>query len=48
MLDDARGWRPAELRRGRALTQEQVAHRMSVSVPRVSQIEIGDVSTQEC
>jgi hypothetical protein len=48
MLDDARGWRPAELRRRRGLTQEQVADRMSVSVARVSQIENGDVSTQEC
>jgi DNA-binding XRE family transcriptional regulator len=47
MLDDARGWRLAELRRRRGLTQEQVAARMSVSVARVSQIESGDVSTQE-
>ena len=47
MLDQARGWRLAELRRRREMTQEQVASRMGVSVARVSQIEAGDVSTQE-
>jgi DNA-binding transcriptional regulator YiaG len=47
MLDDSRGWRLAEMRRRRGLTQEQVAARMSVSVARVSQIESGDVSTQD-
>jgi integrase len=47
MLDDARGWRLAELRKRRGLTQEQVATRMGVSVARVSQIEAGDVSTQD-
>src|SRR5262245_3224806 len=47
MLDEARGWRLAELRRRREMTQEQVASRMGVSVARVSQIEAGDVSTQE-
>ena len=47
MLDEARGWRLAELRKRRGLTQEQVAVRMGVSVARVSQIEAGDVSTQE-
>src|ERR1700678_1206242 len=47
MLDDARGWRLAELRRRRGLTQEQVAVRMGVSVSRVSQIGSGDVSTQD-
>jgi DNA-binding XRE family transcriptional regulator len=47
MLDDARGWRLAEMRRWRGMTQEQVAARMGVSVARVSQIEGGDVSTQE-
>jgi DNA-binding XRE family transcriptional regulator len=47
MLDEARGWRLAELRRRRGMTQEQVASRMSVSVARVSQIEAGTVSTQE-
>src|SRR5215471_18263433 len=47
MLDDARGWRLAEMRRRRGMTQEQVAERMGVSVARVSQIESGDVSTQD-
>src|SRR5215468_2374810 len=47
MLDDARGWRLAEMRKRRGLTQEQVATRMGVSVARVSQIESGDVSTQD-
>ncbi len=47
MLDDARGWRLAELRRRRDMTQEQVATRMGISVARVSQIESGDVATQE-
>jgi DNA-binding XRE family transcriptional regulator len=47
MLDDARGWRLAEMRKRRKMTQEQVAVRMGVSVARVSQIESGDVSTQD-
>jgi DNA-binding XRE family transcriptional regulator len=47
MLDEARGWRLSELRKRRGLTQEQVATRMDISVARVSQIENGDVSTQE-
>jgi DNA-binding XRE family transcriptional regulator len=47
MLDQARGWRLAELRTRRSLTQAEVAARMDVSVARVSQIENGDVSTQE-
>jgi DNA-binding XRE family transcriptional regulator len=47
MLDDARGWRLAEMRKRRGLTQEQIATRMGVSVGRVSQIESGDVSTQD-
>lgn len=46
MLDQARGWRLAELRKRREMTQEQVATRMGVSVARISQIEAGDVSTQ--
>lgn len=46
MLDDARGWRLAEMRKRRELTQDLVAVRMGVSVARVSQIERGDVSTQ--
>jgi hypothetical protein len=44
MLDDARGWRLAEMRKRRGMTQEQVATLMSVSVARISQIESGDVS----
>lgn len=47
MLDEARGWRLADIRRRRGLTQEQVANRMGVSVARISQIENGDVSTQD-
>jgi DNA-binding XRE family transcriptional regulator len=47
MLDESRGWRLADMRKRRGLTQEQVATRMGVSVARVSQIESGDVSTQE-
>ncbi len=47
MLEEARGWRLGDMRRRRGLTQEQVATRMGVSVARVSQIEGGDVSTQE-
>ncbi|GAA1643162.1 helix-turn-helix domain-containing protein [Catellatospora bangladeshensis] len=47
MLDEVRGWRLAEMRKRRGLTQEQVAERMGVSVARVSQIEKGDVSTRE-
>ena len=42
MLDQARGWRLAELRKRREMTQEQVAARMGISVSRVSQIENGD------
>jgi len=47
MLDQARGWRLAELRKRREMTQEQVAARMGISVARVSQIEAGNVSTQD-
>ena len=47
MLDQVRGWRLADLRKRREMTQEQVATRMGVSVARISQIEAGDVSTQE-
>ena len=47
LLDQARGWRLAELRKRREMTQEQVAARMGISVSRVSQIENGDVSTQD-
>jgi transcriptional regulator with XRE-family HTH domain len=47
MLDDARGSRPAEMHKRRGMTQELVAERIGVSVARVSQIESGDVSTQD-
>jgi DNA-binding XRE family transcriptional regulator len=47
MLDDARGWRLAEMRKQHGMTQEQMATRMGVSVARVSQIESGDVSTRD-
>jgi DNA-binding XRE family transcriptional regulator len=47
MLDDARGWRLAEMRKRRGMTREQVANRMGISAARVSQIESGDVSTQD-
>jgi len=47
MLDQARGWRLAELRKRREMTQEQVAARMGISMARVSQIEAGNVSTQD-
>jgi DNA-binding transcriptional regulator YiaG len=47
MLDQARSWRLAELRKRRGLAQAEVAARMDVSTARVSQIENGDVSTQD-
>ncbi|WP_430781010.1 helix-turn-helix domain-containing protein [Actinoplanes sp. G11-F43] len=47
ILNEARGWRLAELRKRRGMTQEQVAERMGVSIARVSQIEAGSVSTQD-
>jgi DNA-binding XRE family transcriptional regulator len=47
MLTEARGWRLAEIRRRRGLTQAQVAERMGVGKSRVSQIEGGRVSTRE-
>jgi DNA-binding XRE family transcriptional regulator len=47
LLDESRGWRLAEMRLKRGMTQAEVASRMGISVARVSQIEAGDVSTQE-
>jgi DNA-binding XRE family transcriptional regulator len=47
MLDQARGWRLADLRKRRGLTQAEVAARMDVSTARISQIENGDASTQD-
>jgi ribosome-binding protein aMBF1 (putative translation factor) len=43
----AEGWRLAEMRKRRGLSQQQVADRMKVSLGRISQIESGDVSTRE-
>jgi DNA-binding XRE family transcriptional regulator len=47
MLAEPRGWRLAEIRRRRGLTQAQVANRMGVGKSRISQIERGRVSTRE-
>jgi DNA-binding XRE family transcriptional regulator len=47
MQDESRGWRLAEMRKRRGLTQAQVAARMNLSIGRVSQIERGEVSTQD-
>src|ERR1019366_8709443 len=47
MLDDARGWRLGGMRKRPGVAQEQVAARMGVSAARISQIESGDVSTQD-
>ena len=47
MLAEARGWRLAEIRRRRGLTQAQVADRMGVGKSRISQIEKGSVSTRD-
>lgn len=47
LRDQARGWRLAELHKRRGLTLAKVAERMGVSVPRVSQIENGDVSARD-
>jgi DNA-binding XRE family transcriptional regulator len=47
MLDQARGWRLADMRKRRGLTQYQIANRMGVTVARISQIEHGDVATQD-
>jgi len=44
---EAQGWRLAEMRKRRGLTQNQVAERVGVSIARVSRIENGDVSTRE-
>jgi DNA-binding XRE family transcriptional regulator len=47
LKDEAQGWRLADMRRRRGLTQAQVARQMGVSVARVSQIEKGAVSTRD-
>jgi DNA-binding XRE family transcriptional regulator len=47
LLAQVQGHRLAEIRRGRGLTQAQVAERMGVTKGRVSQIEQGKISGQE-
>ncbi|GAB2901420.1 helix-turn-helix domain-containing protein [Streptomyces mayteni] len=47
LLGEILGYRLAEIRRARGLTQEQVAARMEVTKGRVSQIEQGRISGQE-
>jgi DNA-binding XRE family transcriptional regulator len=47
ILAEAQGFRLAEARRARGLTQLQVADRMGVTKGRVSQIERGGASGQE-
>ncbi|GAA1601894.1 helix-turn-helix domain-containing protein [Actinoplanes couchii] len=47
MLATVVGHRLSEVRRGRGLTQQQVADRMGVTKGRVSQIEQGKISGQE-
>lgn len=47
LLARVQGHRLAEIRRGRGLTQQQVAERMGVTKGRVSQIEQGKISGQE-
>lgn len=47
LLAEAQGHRLAEIRRGRGLTQTDVADRMGVTKGRVSQIERGRISGQD-
>ena len=47
MLAEMIGYRLAEIRKARGLTQQQVADRMGVTKGRVSQIERGKVSGQD-
>ncbi|MFP5070161.1 helix-turn-helix domain-containing protein [Pseudonocardia nantongensis] len=47
MLAETVGYRLAEVRRARGLTQQQVADRMDITKGRVSQIECGKVSGQD-
>jgi len=46
ILDDARSWRLAEMRKRRGMTQEQVAARMGVSVARISQFALPVAQTR--
>ena len=45
MLDEARAWQLAEVRRAQDRTQRQLAEVMGVSEPRVSQIENGQLES---
>jgi DNA-binding XRE family transcriptional regulator len=47
ILAEAQGFRLAEARRARGLTQQQIADRMGVTKGRISQIEKGSISGQE-
>ncbi|MEV7007000.1 helix-turn-helix transcriptional regulator [Streptosporangium sp. NPDC051022] len=47
LLAEVQGHRLAEIRRGRGLTQQQVADHMGVTKECVSQIEQGKISGQE-
>lgn len=47
LLAQVVGHRLAEVRRGRGLTQQQIAERMGVTKGRVSQIEQGRISGQD-
>jgi DNA-binding XRE family transcriptional regulator len=47
LLAGVRGHRLAEIRRGRGLTQQDVADRMGVTKGRVAQIERGHLSGQD-
>lgn len=47
LLAEVTGYRLAELRKKRRMTQQEVADRMGVTKGRVSQIEKGKVSGQE-
>ncbi|MEV1239132.1 helix-turn-helix domain-containing protein [Nonomuraea sp. NPDC050022] len=47
LLAKVQGHRLAEIRRGRGLTQQDIAQRMGVTKGRVSQIEQGKISGQD-
>jgi DNA-binding XRE family transcriptional regulator len=47
ILAEAQGFRLAEARRARGLTQQQIADRMGVTKGRISQIEKGSISGQD-
>ncbi|MEV7226994.1 MULTISPECIES: helix-turn-helix transcriptional regulator [Polymorphospora] len=47
LLNEVLGYRLAEIRRARGLTQQEVADRMGVTKGRVSQIEQGKISGQD-